>query len=298
MSNRTRPAILALAAILAAAPAGAWSNQGHMASGAIVHDLLARDDPAAVGAIRRLMAAHPDRARFDAALGDLTGAARDQRLFELIARWADDVHDTPYAHPDWHQHLRVVAGWRLFGGLRVEGAASAYARNLRILRDAKAAPADRAIALCWVVHIVGDMHQPLHAGHRMDGDFPLTDRAGSIAWVRPAAGMPAITFHQFWDRAADRAGADAEAAEALARDVEATVRLAPPPGDFANWEDESATLAAGVAYRGVEAAPDRAAAPVLPRVYVDAARSLSERRLGEAGVRMARLLQGLFPANR
>ncbi|WP_404713492.1 S1/P1 nuclease [Sphingomonas sp. MMS24-J13] len=297
---------LAMAIVAASAPAYAWSAQGHMASGAIAFDQLAANDAAAIDAIRRLMAAHPERARFDASLADLAGPARDRMLFELMARWPDDVRRTQFDHPGWHQELRVVSGWHIFAPLQFGEAERAFRRNLAIVRDMRANPAERAVAACWLLHLIGDMHQPLHAGHRISMRFPGSDRAGTIAWVRHAADRPPVSLHVFWDRAADLPGPDTAAAATIAREAEAIVKpdaVASSDGtaeaQFHDWTVESETLAATVAYQGagLTASARREDAPVVSAPYVVGARRLAERRLGEAGIRIARLLENLFPAS-
>lgn len=49
----------------------------------------------------------------------------------------------------------------------------------RVLADRSRTPADRALALCWLAHCIGDIHQPCHAGSiYVDGVFPDGDRGG------------------------------------------------------------------------------------------------------------------------
>jgi hypothetical protein len=95
---------LLAAAVLWITPmaAGAWQRPGHAASAAMAYDDLALRQPDAVRKIVAIMAAHPDRARFDQALGDAVGAERDRRLFMAMARWPDDIRGTTYDHPSWH----------------------------------------------------------------------------------------------------------------------------------------------------------------------------------------------------
>jgi hypothetical protein len=295
----------ALLLLGANAPVRAWGTQGHMASGAIAYDILIKQDSAAIDAVAALMARHPDRARNDSKLGDLTGADRMRRLFEVAARWPDDIRATGWNHTHWHHQLRVVSGWT-WVTLRVGEADGAFAHNLRIVRDAKADPGKRAIALCWVIHIAADMHQPLHAGHRMDARFPITDKAGTIGWVRRADGAAPETFHHFWDTAADRAASEADGADAIARAAEASLSLDAPLSrdtDFERqyrlWVRESERIAADVAYRGsgLEEARHRADAPVLAPDYAATAKTVSEQRLGQAGARIAAILAAIFPAN-
>lgn len=295
---------LAMLSLIVAQPAHAWGNQGHMATGLIAFDRLAARDPAAISAIDAIMAHHPDRARFDSALAGLEGAERERRLFALMARWPDEIRATRWNHRHWHHELRVVVGWKVFRGLRFGEADPAFRRNLRIVQDAKADPTERAIALCWLFHIVGDMHQPLHAGHREDDRFPLSDFAGSKGWVRPTPDAAPETLHHFWDIAADRPGSDLTGATALAAAIESTPSAAAMPSgdwlaDYRSWVKESERIAADSAYPGAMAAeartPERAG--TLMPDYVAEARGIAERRIGEAGERLADMLAVLFPGN-
>ena len=207
-TGRALAALAAAAALVAAGPAAAWDNQGHMATGAIAYDAIARSRPDLVRAVVAIMAAHPDRARFERELGAAQGPARDRLLFEYMARWPDDVRRTPYDRPAWHYAVRIVSPPGALLTFHNGRAEEAYLRELAVARDPRAAPAERAVALCWVMHLVGDMHQPLHAGHWMSLRFPATDRAGTIAWVRAAPGAKPDELHLFWDRAGDQPGGD------------------------------------------------------------------------------------------
>ena len=289
----------ALAALAAAGPAAAWDNQGHMASGAIAYDILARTRPAVVRAVVALMTAHPDGPRFARELGATRGEARDRLMFEYMARWPDDVRRTPYDRPDWHYALRIVSPAGALLTFHNGRAKEAYLRQLAVADDPGAAPADRAVALCWVMHLVGDMHQPLHAGHWMSLRFPATDRAGTIAWVRVAPGAAPITLHQFWDRAPDQGPDVLAGAEALAAVAESRVPTGsvppPPPAPreaFDAWAASSRRLALDDAYDGgrFEGGASPADAPVLTPAYLAQAHAIAVQRIGEAGVRLAQVL--------
>lgn len=291
-----------VAALTAGAPARAWSNAGHMASGAIAYDRLARADPAALRTVVAIMAHHPDALRFARNLGNSAGPSRERLVFEWMARWPDDIRPTPWSHPEWHYQARIASGWTWVPYVAGE-AASAFDRNLAIALDPAKPAADRAIALCWVFHLTGDIQQPLHAGHRMSWRFYGTDRLGTIAWVRPNPGDQPIELHQYWDHAAEdpRLDDSAGAADIAAR-AEAIIRLpadrsaALAPHDrFAAWIAESRWLANEMAYRGhtLDAGRDREHAPVLGHKANATARTLATIRLAMAGERLASLLRGL-----
>ena len=157
------------------------------------------------------------------------------------------------------------------------------------------------MALCWVMHIVGDMHEPLHAALWMDTRYPITDRGGNGAWVRTRRDAAPERLHWFWDSAGAQAGREMRDPEAFAGEL---ARLhpdadAPPPSRpraaFDAWVRRSRELARAVVYRrGALATSPRAEdAPVLPPDYVAEARTTAERRLAEAGWRIGALLEGV-----
>ena len=67
-------------------------------------------------------------------------------------------------------------------------------RQLTILADRSQATKTRNKALKWIVHLVGDIHQPLHAADN-------ADRGGNSVLVRGAANL-----HAAWDVAIVRYG--------------------------------------------------------------------------------------------
>jgi hypothetical protein len=291
-------ATLGLAA-LTPAPALAWNDQGHMATGDIAYDALSARDPKAVAAIVAIMQSHPDHAAFERQLAGLSGKARERRLFALMARWPDDTRGSPHDRPEWHYALKAVSPWRFILPITVGDANTAFREQLAIARDPKAPRADRAIALCWIMHLVGDQHQPLHAGHWLSWKFPKSDRGGTIAYVRWAPGSASVDLHDFWDGVPNRPGGREAGSEALTASVEAarprpaTSGLGPDPYKaFQGWERESWVLAKTVVYQDgkLTTGKTRAAAPVLPDGYWAHARDVADLRVATAGYRLADVL--------
>jgi hypothetical protein len=294
-------ALLGLAAIGAASPAAAWDNQGHRVSGELAYDRLMASDPAAVRAILAVMARHPDRARFERALGATAGETRERRLFGLMARWPDDVRETAYDRPEWHYAVKVVHGWTALGFYTAGDAMEQWPAN-RAAAFARGDAAARAVALCWLFHLTGDMHQPLHRGHRLDGRFPKSDRAGTVAWVRVPAGatnLPAgavTDLHQVWDHGISLNGDEDAAVGALRARLSGMSRRVAVSGPawFPTWVGESERLARDVGYSGAAlgAARAKADAPVLGRDYLRLVREVSGRRVAEAGAHLGDVLRG------
>ncbi len=277
-----------------------------MATGAVAYDLLAHRDPEAVAAVVALERSHPDWSRFEARLGDLKGSARDRLLFALMARWPDDARGGPLDHPSWHLDLRLIpdpdspspvlarAPAGAADSLVAGEARTAFDLALATVRDASAPASERAIALCWLFHLVGDIHQPLHAGQLVSAAYPLSDSAGGAEKVRSAPGAPPIGLHAFWDAALDLDKDDAVAADEIAGRLERSEPSAAPPSGapeaaFRGWAQESYLAAATDAYPGrhAVAGPRSDPAPVLDPAYVARAKVVAEARMALAGGRLA-----------
>jgi hypothetical protein len=164
------PLLLGAAALLALAPpALAWGPTGHRAVGRIAERHLA-----------------PETAREVAAL------LGPERL-AYTATWADEIRSDPaWAKAEaWHW-VTVPVGTTYADSKRnpAGDVLEAIARFERVLADRAAPRLERQQALKWLVHLVGDLHQPLHVGTR-------DDRGGNetlVLWF----GEPS-NLHSVWD---------------------------------------------------------------------------------------------------
>jgi len=298
----------ALVAAAAPVPAGAWTRPAHMVTAAIAYDEIERTRPALLEALGGLLEAHPDRGPFQVAIDRSTGAERRRRMFLECARWPDDARLTAYDHPSWHSALSPVVAADADAATRTRAtrhggpsgeALEAFALNYRVLSDSRAPAAERAVALCWVLHLVGDIHQPLHTAELFSSAYPDGDGGGARQYVKdPVTGEP-IALHWLWDDSIHRSGlaaeADARGREIAARLPRASLReLGAPPGpqQFAAWaREESYPLAVAAAFgAGAPTSPSPQAAPPVPGPYWDEVRRISERRVALAGYRMAELV--------
>jgi hypothetical protein len=57
----------------------------------------------------------------------------------------------------------------------------------------------KAIALTWLFHLVGDIHQPLHTTQIFTIEYPRGDRGGNEICVRVTQARQPIDLHRFWD---------------------------------------------------------------------------------------------------
>jgi hypothetical protein len=161
------PKIALAAAILifAAAPAAAYNRASHMISAAVAYHALKADSPQTLEKTIALLKQHPDYGKFK--LDVVAADDRDLYLFMLAARWPDDIRGNRiYDNPQWHYinfpikpdgqpdavHTKPPADENILKALEQQAA---------VVRGTGPA-ADKAVAICWVLHLIGDLHQPLH----------------------------------------------------------------------------------------------------------------------------------------
>ena len=149
------------------------------------------------------------------------------------------------------------------------------------------ARAERRLALQFLLHFIGDLHQPLHAGDRHD-------RGGNDERVQ-AAGAPAGTLHHYWDTVfVERLGPDPKAvADRLIADIDTDKRRRWSAGSTNDWARESYQLAQLDVY-GRLPPPGTDGLYRLADDYSDAAVAIVRTQLERAGVRLALVLNQAF----
>lgn len=302
-----KPCIALLLAIALPSIASAWSRPGHMVSAAIAYQELSAQEPRIIEKIVSLAERHPDRGAFEVAIGRATGAERSRRIFMEIARWPDDTRGSIHDHPTWHYSSRPLVDTasppsKLPDDVAQGSALEAFALSLNVAGDDRASAGERAVALCWVFHLVGDMHQPLHSVSRVSKRFPEGDRGGSLQFVRDPQTNDPVTLHWFWDDNVSRDG-EPEAAVQRARELMSRfpraqfteLRSFQSTTEFSAWTQESHQLASTVAYGPAFSASDSAnqAREVSAR-YLEESTKVAEQRLTLAGYRLTEVLRSAF----
>ena len=149
----------------------------------------------------------------------------------------------------------------------------------------------RSYDLVWLIHLVGDAHQPLHATTRFSHDDPHGDQGGNLVKVVPATGQT-IALHAYWDgllgsySTPQGAIADAMTDKDL-RLPAADPALASEPNPD-DWFRESEKLAEDVAYAGP--LHDCTKTCELDRQYETNARNTARTQAALAAARLANLL--------
>jgi hypothetical protein len=298
---------LLLAVVLPCSSALAWSRPGHMVSAAIAYDELSAQDRQIVERIVALAEKHPDRGAFEVAIGRAKGEERGRRLFLELARWPDDIRGGMHDHPTWHYWSRPIVDTasppaKVPDDVPEGSAYEAFALNVSVASDSRASAGERAVALAWIFHLVGDMHQPLHSVSQVSKRFPEGDRGGSLQYVIDPIAKEPVTLHWYWDDSVNR---DGEPEVAIQRAKDLTYRLPrmqfkelhafKSAAEFSDWARESHELARTVGYGPDLRSGDSArTAPEQSKHYLDQSLQVAEQRLTLAGYRLTEVLRWAF----
>jgi S1/P1 Nuclease len=336
-------AVLALT-LIPAKPAAAWSRDGHMAVARIAWKQLS---DAEIIQIAKILKAHPHYKTFLTAECP-QGVPETEWAFLRASHWSDWVRgpssadlsqeerakikqtynkpvwhyiDLPYIHPSDVAKFDAVAIRKdmLYPELDDKGeprhVLAALKRSMAVLSAADSSDEDKAIYLCWLLHLVGDLHQPLHATGLMAAketippgfDPPGGDQGGNLMLVRAKADSTKTTnLHAYWDGllfTREPAFAQVEGVVGkMMSDPKFQRDQLPELKDtqFLAWAEESLELAKAVVYKGDDGflkaqglgpkksgRPEGLDVPVLPEGYQKAAEAVAARRMVLAGYRSA-----------
>lgn len=276
--------LLGAALACLASAAHAWGVVGHAAVADIAE---ARLTPAALAQVKALLALEN--------IGSL----------DRISTWADDWGALHKETKPWHYvDIPITApGYEKARDCPTGDCVVVKTDEfLDRLKDRSLPPADRLQALKFVVHFIGDLHQPLHSGE--NGDFggnkvPVSYFGGTVIY-----GTAKLNLHSLWDTALieRRSGLRESRDTPIDAMMDAGRRLSaalPPIGedasaaiDVVGWTNEAHDLSRDVVYRGIMplGRPSPSEMIALGEDYDRAAWPVVERQLMRAGVRLARAL--------
>ncbi|MCB2155457.1 S1/P1 nuclease [bacterium] len=260
---------LALAILLAVGSAFGWSGDGHRVVADVATNHLTPEAKAGVAEL----------------LGPGVSLAD-------VSTWADQVRRERRDTAPWHYvNYALELDEPDFDIMEQEGGNVAWAveEMTRRVQDAELPKQEREEALKYLVHLVGDLHQPLHCGTGDD----LGGNKIKVLWNGEETNL-----HKVWDwnimhsRNLSR--------EEIVEDIESKIT----PGGIAStqrgrpydWMVESHKYARDFAYAGMQKYGEQTENGVdLGGRYADAMWPLTERRLAEGGLRLAMILNHLFP---
>ena len=233
---------------------------------------------------------------------------REMQYFMDAAVWPDMVRDRDeaeryerYHHGPWH-YTNIFWEHAADGSVRVRD--DLHPEDVNILErldhlddiasDTRYPKAHRAIVIAWLEHLVGDIHQPLHASARVTEEEPEGDRGGNLFGLGGRDNL-----HWYWDRRLTdemprREGEDEMAyirrlgdelmesysAPSLNADVEGV--------NYEAWVERGFELASTELYEGLE----RDQAP--SSQYAATAADLAKQSIALAGYRLGAMMNRLF----
>lgn len=287
---------------LLCAPVLAWNDFGHMTVAAVAWQHLR---PAARHEVSKLLRMNPDYSRW---IDAVVPQARDVTAFMRAATWADAIKHEPgylddgerpegaaanlnagYGDPREHRYWHYVdVPFSLDGTpvpeVAVPNAATRIEDFRKVLADPRAPAQLKSYDLAWLLHLVGDIHQPLHAVSRFSHALPMGDLGGNrVHLCEPPCRQQ---LHYFWDQALGRGRPQDALTLALQLPVPAPRRVTDTRVE--DWVAEGGELARRVVY----------ASPIGPGsgpysltdAYRDQARRIARARVALAGRRLAVLL--------
>lgn len=308
--------------------ASAWNDTAHMTIALIAYRQL---DDAQRQKVAQILKAHP---HYDLYLSSNRpdGVSEEEWAFMRAANWPDFVRPnrphspegpkdrqiTRYHHSDWHYidfpvvppAERKTIDLTKLPPPREPNVLTAIADNEKLLSAPDTKPEDRAVALAWVEHLIGDVHQPLHAVSEFSNAFPGGDRGGNAQAIRADGAV--MNLHAFWDDALGTSDSfyaidflcrQITEDPTLGRERLAELELDKKPPD---WARESRDAAMAIVYLNGRLRSARYDAytarevvdeqvPALPPSYLSNAYMLAKRRAALAGYRLASVLKEVLP---
>lgn len=271
-------------ALGAVSPTWAWNACGHRVIATLAWEWMS---PPARAEAALLLSHHPDNARWLSR----AGASDDEvaaTAFTEASTWADDIRDdpryledteaTPDSDFDWARHRQ----WHY-----VDDAESTRAGELdlqlerlsaRLSNTANPAPV-RSHALVWLIHLVGDAHQPLHVGRH-------ADQGGNKFSIEEPdhPRYPGGNLHRWWDDLPCAPWLRGERLQPHIERLEPTARQTPQASPEI-WLAESRDLVRSAVY------PESA---LITPDFRARAQVIADRRLAAAGERLGRWLNTLL----
>jgi hypothetical protein len=246
-------------------PAKAWNGVGHRTIAEMVWQKMTAPERLEA---TELLKQHPHYKEILTA--DVpSGVDKDEWAFLTAATWPDMVRKKtgkpesitkydlyphaigyPFMRPNETNHA-MIEKFIIYK----PDAEEVLSNSFITFNDKTASPHDRAVALCWSLHLCGDLHQPLHGANLVTKEHPNGDQLGGHHMVRDGHGK-VVDMHRFWDAqlGVDGSyGAISNSARQIASDGKlkrATGRELKNDTTVASWVQESFRVAVQFAYQG------------------------------------------------
>jgi hypothetical protein len=209
-----------------------------------------------------------------------------------VANWADDIRQDRPETGSWH-FVDIPVTAKAFDekrdGNNSNNVIDAIEYYARYLLDKSKPAADRNDALKFLIHFVGDVHQPMHCVDR-DGD-----RGGNKRLVFFLDQPKAVNLHRVWDSTIIQQEMGTTAVTVFASALNSRISQAQADewskGTPQDWANQSHEVAVNVCYADV---PENGPPPKLGEDYLNRAEKATDEQLERGGVRLAMVLNTIF----
>ena len=271
----------------------AWDGAGHMA---IAAEAFRQLSPELKAQAIEVLKAHPEYSEWANAYHPNPNFDLAAYVWMRSSTWPDEIRrsGSPYDHPDWHfidYPIRPPAFKVEPDPQPTNNVVFGVAQCEQALSDTNADPVLRAVYLSYLIHLVGDMHQPLHCESFYDAEFPNGDRGGNDFFV--SLGQGGVRLHGIWDGLLGDAESPALQWK-YSRELQLQFpRVALPElkkdTTPVSWSMESRKLAIEYGYLNgdLQGGTNLQSAVALPADYLSNAKPMAERRGALAGYRLA-----------
>ena len=294
---------LALSFPLMSHRAMAWSSPGHLL---IAAEAFRQLSPEMKAQAYEVLKAHPDYAKWVRAYHPNPNFDLATYVFMRSSTWPDEIRrsGSPYDHPNWHfvdYPLRPPAFPLEPGPKPDDDILFALAQCETTLSNTNANAELRAAYLSYLIHLVGDLHQPLHCVSLFTDAYPKGDRGGNDFYVRP--GQTGVRLHGIWDGLLGTSvNPQTQWKYAIAIDAEYPRTTLPELATHTtpkDWSLESRELAIekGYLHGELKGGTNAQSAPALPEGYTKAAKAVAERQAALAGYRLADEIEKYLKCN-
>jgi len=195
-----------LLTLVIAVPSYAWNASGHKAIALIAYGQLL---PATRARVDQILSQHPDYSKW---IAGIAAPDRGRAAFLEASVWPDMIKSDARFHEDNRRATPDIPGlpagaqarhssWHYMNiPFSTDGTPTQPTEEPNILTKlqdfeplASIPDSMKVYALPWVIHLIGDIHQPLHAIARFDRLRPTGDRGGNAVELKSG------NLHSYWD---------------------------------------------------------------------------------------------------
>ena len=240
-----------------------WGAEGHQVIGRIAEELLTDQSRQEIATLLENDL-------------DAKGQPSGRKTLAEVSTWADEIRGSARRTAPWHyDNVPLCPSDKTETCPDGNCASAQLGRHLKILANKTQPLRSRNESLKWIVHLMGDIHQPLHTSNN-------SDRGGNSVLVRGG------NLHSFWDVTVVQ---NARTRKLLDQPISNVTQW--QQGNIATWMQESHRLAETVVYGKLSAWACNAVPEGRTELgvdYMDSAAPVAAQQIQKAGVRLARVL--------